>query len=96
MVRIAGRPQSTQTENGRRILRCRREESRLGRTVEAVEEALGHHGGTGMDNFAQQAQSNIIYYFVELRRPQAADRTNYESSRGSGSADPHWQMEFAH
>lgn len=46
----------------RRTLRCRRQENRIGKTVEAVEQAVGNQE-------FPRPQSNIIYYFVELRGP---------------------------
>lgn len=71
---------------GRRALRCRPQGSRIGKTVEALEQAFGDRA-----EVENQPQSNIIYYFIELRRPQNQPDTN------NAHADaPSWHLRLDH
>lgn len=63
--------------NGKRTLRCRREENRSGKTVDAIEQAIG-----SQEELSAQRQSNIVYYFIELRRPPGLREPGRQEGHG--------------
>lgn len=85
MTKYTKRPNLAQQRRGR-VLRSRRQEKRQGRGVEALEEAFAN-GELGLDTAGRQPQSNIIYYFIELRRPREE-----RSAEGDAAGPPgtHW------
>lgn len=83
MTRVSKRPNGAHQRCNERVMRCRRQEKRQGRGVEALEEVFNGQGETGPENLGPQPQSNIVYYFIDLRRPQEEARNAERDSAGS-------------
>lgn len=78
MIKVARKNNQKHHHRG---LRCRREGGRLKRRQEFNEEATGHVGN--LDRFVAPPQSNLIYYFIDLRTVQEPHtfQNNEESER---------------
>lgn len=80
MIKVARKNNQKHHHRG---LRCRREDGRFKRTQEFNEEATVHVGEFGLDRFVAPPQSNLIYYFIDLRTVQEPHtfNNNEESER---------------